>query len=93
MKDPFADDNLPTLSMQTIFQELDSASPTVSWRIYYSLTEGGCNEIDGDCGNLSNPSLYPVTSFSDFLPTPANTSITILPEQPAFLRRSVRDRR
>ena len=66
VKDPFTDDNLPTLSMQTIFQELDSASPTVSWRIYYSLTEGGCNEIDGDCGNLSNPSLYPVTSFSDF---------------------------
>jgi phospholipase C len=66
VKDPFVDDNLPTLSMQTIFQELDSASPAVSWRIYYSLTEGGCDETDGDCGNLNNPSLYPVTSFSDF---------------------------
>ena len=66
VKDPFVDDNLPTLNMQTIFQKLDSASPAVSWRIYYSLTEGGCDETDGDCGNLNNPSLYPVTSFSDF---------------------------
>src|SRR5205085_2196054 len=37
-----------------------------SWRIYYSLTQGGCNEVDGDCGNKTNPSLYPATSFSDF---------------------------
>jgi phospholipase C len=64
--DPFVDDLLPPLSIETIFQELDSASPPVSWRIYYSLTEGGCDETDGDCGNQTNPSLYPVTSFSDF---------------------------
>lgn len=65
--DPFADDGITSaLSIETIFQELDSASPAVSWRIYYSLTEGGCDEEDGDCGNTSNPSLYPVTTFSDF---------------------------
>ena len=66
VRDPFADDHLPTLGVQTIFQELDSASPAVSWRIYYTLTAGGCNVSDGDCGNKTNPSLYPVTSFSGF---------------------------
>jgi len=64
--DPFVDDKLPTLSVPTIFQELDGANPAVTWKIYYSLTAGGCNEEDGDCGNKSNPSLYPVTTFSDF---------------------------
>jgi phospholipase C len=66
VRDPFANDHLPTLSEETIFQELDTATPAVTWRIYYSITEGGCDESDGDCGNQSNPSLYPVTSFSDF---------------------------
>jgi len=53
VKDPFVDDNLPSLSTKTIFQELDSATPPVSWRIYYSLTE-------------SNPNLYPAITFADF---------------------------
>jgi phospholipase C len=66
VRDPFANDHLPTLTEETIFKELDSASPAVSWRIYYSITQGGCDESDGDCGNQTNPSLYPVTSFSDF---------------------------
>src|SRR5258708_24601322 len=52
--------------IDTIFQELDSANPAVSWRIYYAVTQGGCDEVDGDCGNKTNPSLYPATSFSDF---------------------------
>ena len=66
VKDPFTDDHLPTLSVETIFQELDSASPAVSWRIYYSVTDGGCDESDGDCGTKTNPSLYPATNFADF---------------------------
>ena len=66
VQDPFTNDHLPTLSAATIFQELDSAAPPVSWRIYYSVTQGGCTEVDGDCGNQTNPSLYPATSFSDF---------------------------
>jgi phospholipase C len=65
VKDPFVDDKLPTLNIPTIFQELDSAG--VSWKLYYSLTEGGCDETDGDCGNTTNPSLFPVTTFSDFV--------------------------
>jgi phospholipase C len=64
--DPFTNDHLPTMSVETIFQELDSATPPVSWKIYYSVTDGGCNEVDGDCGNQTNPSLYPATNFSDF---------------------------
>jgi phospholipase C len=67
VKDPFVDDKLSTtLSVQTIFEELDKASPPVSWKIYYTLTAGGCDEEDGDCGNKNNPSLAPVTTFSDF---------------------------
>jgi phospholipase C len=67
VRDPFADDKLTTtLGTRTIFQELDSASPTVSWKIYYTLTEGGCNETSGLCGSKTNPSLFPVTTFSDF---------------------------
>ncbi len=39
VKDPFIDDKLPTtLTIPTIFQELDQASPAVSWKIYYTLT-------------------------------------------------------
>jgi phospholipase C len=64
--DPFVNDELPQLKINTIFQELDSSTPAVSWRIYYSITEGGCDESDGDCGNKTNPSLYPTTNFSDF---------------------------
>jgi phospholipase C len=67
VKDPFKDDELSTtLSIPTIFEELDKASPAVSWKIYYTLTAGGCDEADGDCGSQSNPSLFPVTTFSDF---------------------------
>ncbi|HVJ04727.1 MAG TPA: alkaline phosphatase family protein [Candidatus Saccharimonadales bacterium] len=49
--DPFTNDRLPTLAVKTIFQELDSASPAVSWKIYYSLASN---------------SLFPETTFSDF---------------------------
>jgi phospholipase C len=53
VKDPFVDDKLPSLSTETIFQELDSAIPPVSWKIYYSLTQ-------------TSPNLYPAISFADF---------------------------
>jgi phospholipase C len=65
--DPFADDKLTTtLTMKTIFQKLDEATPPVSWKIYYTLTEGNCDEKDGDCGTATGLSLFPVTTFSDF---------------------------
>ena len=65
VKDPFADDGITTqLNIQTIFQELDKAG--VSWKIYYSITQGGCTDEDGDCGPNGHTSDYPVTTFSDF---------------------------
>jgi phospholipase C len=62
--DPFVDDHLTNqLDITTIFEELDQNS--VSWKIYYSLTAGGCTDHDGDCGT-QHSSDYPVTTFSDF---------------------------
>jgi phospholipase C len=66
VNDPFVDDGITAqLNIETIFEELDKNS--VSWKIYYSVTEGGCVDDDGDCGSKSHSNSYPVTTFSDFL--------------------------
>ncbi len=63
--DPFQDDGIVNqLSIGTIFQKLDENN--VSWKIYYSITAGGCTEQDGDCGQGGHSNDYPVTTFSDF---------------------------
>ena len=63
--DPFRDDMLINqLNIKTIFEELDQNG--VSWKIYYSITAGGCTEKDGDCGVGGHSNDYPVTTFSDF---------------------------
>ncbi|MGA3106801.1 MAG: alkaline phosphatase family protein [Terriglobales bacterium] len=63
--DPFVDDGITTqLTIPTIFEELDQSN--VPWRIYYSITAGGCTEEDGDCGPGGQSNAYPVTSFSGF---------------------------
>src|SRR5579862_1194061 len=65
VRDPFVDDKFTTgLNIETIFQELDEKG--VSWKIYYSITEGGCGDKDGDCGDGQDSNDYPVTTFSDF---------------------------
>jgi len=65
VNDPFVDDGVTApLSIETIFQELDQNN--VSWKIYYSITAGGCTDDDGDCGTGVRSSDYPVTTFSDF---------------------------
>jgi phospholipase C len=65
VNDPFVDDDFKTpLGIETIFQELDQNN--VSWKIYYSITAGGCAEKDGDCGSGTQSNDYPVTTFSDF---------------------------
>jgi phospholipase C len=65
VRDPFVDDLFTNqLNIETIFQELDTNN--VSWKIYYSLTAGGCTDDDGDCGQGGHSSDYPVTTFSDF---------------------------
>ncbi len=62
VKDPGNDDHLPQLDIETIFQELDQAG--VSWKIYYTVTEGFCLDYD-DCPTTGN-SRYPATTFSNF---------------------------
>jgi phospholipase C len=63
--DPFRDDLfINQLNIKTIFEELDQNS--VSWKIYYSITAGGCVEEDGDCGIGGHSNDYPVTTFSNF---------------------------
>jgi phospholipase C len=57
--DPGSNDHLPQLNIQTIFQELDNAK--VSWKIYYSATNGFC-AAGSPCGSGSGN--YPATSFS-----------------------------
>ncbi len=63
--DPFSVDHLDQqLDIETIFQELDQYG--VSWKIYYSVTVGGCTDQDGDCGQGGHSNDFPVTTFSDF---------------------------
>ena len=65
VRDPYVDNHFTgQLDITTIFEELDQHN--VSWKIYYSITEGGCTDNDGDCGQGGHSSDYPVTTFSDF---------------------------
>jgi phospholipase C len=60
VNDPGADDKLGQLGLNSIFQELDAAK--VSWKIYYTVTQGFCMSGD-ECG--SSPSAnYPATTFN-----------------------------
>ena len=59
-KDP-ANDKLPQLDIPTIFEELDQAD--VSWKIYYTVTQGFCLDED-DCPAGGNNE-YPATDFSN----------------------------
>ena len=57
--DPGGNDHLPQLAIPTIFNELDQAD--VSWKIYYTVTQGFCLDAD-DCPG--GDSEYPATDFS-----------------------------
>lgn len=57
--DPGADDKLPQLKINTIFNELDQAQ--VSWKVYYTVTNGGCTAGTA-CG--SGAANLPDTTFS-----------------------------
>jgi phospholipase C len=61
VKDPGGDDHLSQLDIPNIFQELDEAK--VSWKIYYTVTEGFCLS-DAACTGGSNAA-YPATTFSN----------------------------
>ncbi len=58
--DPGADDKLPQLSINSIFQALDGVHAT--WKVYYTVTDGYCQN-DDDCAKSAS-ALYPATSFS-----------------------------
>jgi len=57
VKDPGNDDHLPQLGINNIFEELDQAN--VSWKIYYTVTQGLCFP-----GATCTGSIYPATNFS-----------------------------
>lgn len=61
VKDPGSDDHLEQLDISNIFQELDQAD--VSWKIYYTVTQGFCLDED-DCPGSSSAE-YPATDFSN----------------------------
>ena len=62
--DPSGDDHLTSqLAFPTIFRELNAASPAVSWKIYYSETNGECLTAD-DC--TGGAGAYPSTWFESF---------------------------
>lgn len=64
VRDPYVDDHFTNqLNIGTIFQLLDQHG--VSWKIYYSITAGGCTDNSGDCGQGGHSNDYPVTTFSD----------------------------
>jgi phospholipase C len=59
--DPGGNDHLPQLAINNIFEELDQAG--VSWKIYYTVTEGYCLDED-DCSGTGS-ALYPAEHFSN----------------------------
>lgn len=60
-KDPEGDDHLNTqLDIPSIFEELDQAN--VSWKVYYTVTEGFCLSEDDCSGGAAAE--YPATDFS-----------------------------
>ena len=61
VKDPGGDDDLGQLDIPNIFQELDQAG--VTWKIYYTVTQGFCLEED-DCQGSADAK-YPATDFSN----------------------------
>jgi phospholipase C len=63
VKDPGGDDHLPQLYLPSIFEELQQNN--VSWKIYYTVTQGLCLPGNDDC-NTSASAEFPATSFSTF---------------------------
>lgn len=83
--DPGNDDRLAQLDIPNIFQELDVAK--VSWKIYYTVTQGSCQNED-DCSGSADAA-YPATDFSNLTysfqylyENPSNAACTA-PTQPS----------
>jgi phospholipase C len=59
--DPGSDDHLGKLEIPSIFEELDNAG--VSWKIYYTVTQGACLDPDNCSTGSSNYPDFPATTF------------------------------
>ncbi len=59
VRDPGNDDHLGQVGISTIFDELEQAN--VSWKVYYSVTDGNCLHAD-ECGG--GAAQYPATNFN-----------------------------
>jgi phospholipase C len=85
VRDPGGDDNLSQLDIPNIFEELDNAN--VSWKIYYTVTEGYCLEEDDCSGSAIDK--YPATDFSNltysyqYLYENPNGAACVAPTQPS----------
>jgi phospholipase C len=83
VRDP-GEDHVGELTMPNIFQYLDQNN--VSWKIYYTVTEGLC-QSDDDCG--TGTALYPATDFlkftysSKYIHKPAADGSCSAPTQPS----------
>ncbi len=62
VRDPQNTDHLSQLQIETIFQELDQAH--VSWKIYYTVTDGHC--LSQQNCTSGGSARYPATDFSNF---------------------------
>ena len=61
VNDPSGDDHLSPLTINNIFQNLDSAK--VSWKVYYTVNNGACDPED--CNKTqSGSSLLPASTFT-----------------------------
>ena len=56
--DPGYNDHVGGVAAKSIFQELDAAG--VSWKVYYSLTDGQCDDPEDCTGGISS---YPATDL------------------------------
>ena len=83
--DPGNDDHLPQLNISNIFEELDQAN--VSWRIYYTVTQGAClnpaNCPGGAAAQLPETEFsYLAYSYNYIYENPTGTAC-ISPTQPS----------
>jgi phospholipase C len=61
VNDPSGDDHLSPLTINNIFQELDTAK--VSWKVYYTVNNGACDPEDCNKSETGS-SLLPASTFS-----------------------------
>jgi phospholipase C len=85
VSDP-AGDGLGQLDIPTIFRELKANN--VSWKIYYTVSQGQCLD-PADCNGLGSNAYYPGTNFShlqdsyQYLYVPLTPGVCVAPTEPS----------